>query len=183
MRRLKYPRRGRDLRKAEKVEEDQKTKRADLEGPGHGGFSREKSANELRVSLSLPISTCYFQQMIKQCNHFVYKEVAAKPPPKKGHRYACLKQTLDTVTWGPKKWAVTVFSDEKIFNLDGPDEFKHDCNDLRGEKQTCRLHQQGGGSFMVWTAFGKDCKCLLVLLKEQQKAVRYMATVKSHLLP
>jgi hypothetical protein len=51
-------------------------------------------------------------------------------------------------------WSDVVFSDEKKFNLDGPDGFQHYWHDLRGEVRFLSKRKFGGGFLMVWAAFG-----------------------------
>ena len=46
-----------------------------------------------------------------------------------------------------------VFSDEKRFNLDGPDGFSTYWHDLRKEEVVLSRRQNGGGGIMVWGAF------------------------------
>jgi hypothetical protein len=58
------------------------------------------------------------------------------------------------VDYGMQNWNKMVFSDEKKWNLDGPDGFRYYWNDLRTEKKTFFSRQNGGGSVMVWAAFG-----------------------------
>ncbi|KAJ0395854.1 hypothetical protein ATCC90586_007808 [Pythium insidiosum] len=50
-------------------------------------------------------------------------------------------------------WSSTIFSDEKKFNLDGPDGYKEYWRDLRREPRQYIQRQNGGGSVMVWGAF------------------------------
>ncbi|VDP48585.1 unnamed protein product, partial [Heligmosomoides polygyrus] len=51
------------------------------------------------------------------------------------------------------KWKKVVFSDEKKWNLDGPDGYRHYWRDLRKEERVFSRRNFGGGSLMVWTAF------------------------------
>jgi hypothetical protein len=46
-------------------------------------------------------------------------------------------------------WASVIFSDEKKFNLDGPDGLKYYWHDLREENESFFSRQNGGGSRMV----------------------------------
>ncbi|KAM8702592.1 hypothetical protein ACLKA7_001928 [Drosophila subpalustris] len=55
------------------------------------------------------------------------------------------------MTW-KKEWERVVFSDEKKFNLEGPDGYAYYFHDLRKEEHTLdRLHSRAGG-VMVWGA-------------------------------
>ncbi|GBM33808.1 Transposable element Tc3 transposase [Araneus ventricosus] len=55
--------------------------------------------------------------------------------------------------YGEKKWDDVIFSDEKKFNLDGPDGFRYFWYDLRKEKEIFSKHTFGGGSVIVWGGF------------------------------
>jgi hypothetical protein len=46
-------------------------------------------------------------------------------------------------------WNHIVFSDEKKFNLDGPDGLQYYWHDLRKEEQTFLSRQNGGGGVMI----------------------------------
>ena len=46
-------------------------------------------------------------------------------------------------------WSSVIFSDEKKFNLDGPDGIQCYWRDLRKEPQYFQKRQSGGGSVMV----------------------------------
>lgn len=61
------------------------------------------------------------------------------------------------LTWG-KEWENVIWSDEKRFNLDGPDRQEYYWHDLRKEEKFLVSHQQGGGSIMVWAGFGSRGK-------------------------
>ena len=47
-----------------------------------------------------------------------------------------------------------IFTDEKKFNLDGPDGFKYYWHDLRPEPEWFSKRAFGGGSLMVWAGIG-----------------------------
>ncbi|KAL7726646.1 hypothetical protein ACLKA6_010511 [Drosophila palustris] len=55
------------------------------------------------------------------------------------------------MTW-TKEWERVVFSEEKKFNLEGPDGYAYYFHDIRKEVHTLdRLHSRAGG-VMVWGA-------------------------------
>jgi len=43
-----------------------------------------------------------------------------------------------------------IFTDEKNFNLDGPDGFNYYWHDIRSDEQICSTRQNGGQSLMLW---------------------------------
>ena len=57
-----------------------------------------------------------------------------------------------------------VFSDEKKFNLDGPDGSQCYWHDLRKEKQLYSKRPFWGGSVMVWGTFSASGKADLIVM-------------------
>ncbi|KAG2784290.1 hypothetical protein PC129_g15283 [Phytophthora cactorum] len=80
-------------------------------------------------------------------------------------------------------WDSIIFSDEKKWNLDGPDGFQHYWRDLRKPPRHTKRRQAGGGSVMVWTAFSSRGKSPLVVLSGRQNSEDYICTVSEYLLP
>ncbi len=61
-----------------------------------------------------------------------------------------------------------VFSDEKKFNLDGPDRLTHYWHDLRKVETIRSRRVHGGGSVMVWGCFGWGSGVRLTLVHKQE---------------
>ncbi|POM79865.1 Transposase [Phytophthora palmivora] len=80
-------------------------------------------------------------------------------------------------------WDSIIFSDEKKWNLDGPDGFQHYWRDLRKEPRHTKRRQVGGGSVMVWAAFSARGKTPLIVLTGRQNSDDYVYTVSEFLLP
>ncbi|KAG2779596.1 hypothetical protein PC129_g24582 [Phytophthora cactorum] len=80
-------------------------------------------------------------------------------------------------------WESSIFSDEKKWNLDGPDGFQHYWRDLRKPRRYTKQRQAGGGSVMVWAAFSARGKSPLVRLTGRQNSDDYAYTVFEYLLP
>ena len=80
-------------------------------------------------------------------------------------------------------WHSVIFSDEKKFNLHGPDGNQFYWHDLRKEEEYFSKRPSGGGSVMIWAAFGYNHKTQIVLVKGLQKSEDYINVMRNHLLP
>ena len=99
----------------------------------------------------------------------------------KMHLVTCLafakKYALD-----PTIWSRVIFSDEKEFNLDGPDGFHYYWHDIRTDDNIMISRQMGGSSVMVWAAIGIKNNSNIVILKGKQDSQKYVQTLLTHLL-
>ena len=84
---------------------------------------------------------------------------------------------------GKDEWISVIFSDEKKFNLDGPDGWASYWHDLRCQPRTFFSCQQGGGSVMVCAGFVFNGTTDVAFLSGRQKSVDYQQTLKDFLLP
>ncbi|KAJ0390208.1 hypothetical protein ATCC90586_011240 [Pythium insidiosum] len=93
------------------------------------------------------------------------------------------------IAWASEKmtrqqdWKRGIFSDEKKFNLDGPDGYRHYWHDLRRPVRQAMRRQQGGGSVMVWGAISWEGKSELAVLVGRQASSDYVYTLSEFLLP
>ncbi len=76
-----------------------------------------------------------------------------------------------------------VFSDEKKFNLDGPDGFSMNWHDLRKEEKYFLTRQNGSRRVMVWGAMSWYGLSSLVVVNGSITAERYCAALEACLLP
>lgn len=105
-----------------------------------------------------------------------------------GFEHQTVKKTID-LTNGHKKnrvefaekmisnqpWNKTVFSDEKKFNLDGPDSWSSWADP--GRKFNRQKRQQGGGGIMVWGMVEPDGKTTVRKMDGNQKSADYQKTI------
>jgi transposase len=77
----------------------------------------------------------------------------------------------------------TIWSDEKFWNLDGPDGLKSWWHDLRAEPVICISRHKGGGGLMTWAAFSRKGKLQLVFFRGTVNGEKYRDTLRSVLLP
>ncbi|GBM54729.1 Transposable element Tc3 transposase [Araneus ventricosus] len=81
------------------------------------------------------------------------------------------------------EWTSVISSDEKRFNLDGPDGFQYYWHCLKQKEQYYSTHQQGGESLMVWLAVGFGGRSSLVFIKGRQNHKDYKQQLETELLP
>ena len=101
--------------------------------------------------LDLPISTRHILRIISGSSYIQYSRRKASPWITKEHKKARLEFAYQHIDEGTQ-WSKVIFSDEKEFNLDGPDGFQFYWWDLRKEREIFSKRQSGGGFVMVWGA-------------------------------
>lgn len=80
---------------------------------------------------------------------------------------------LENMGW-TNEWQKVLFTDEKKFNLDGPDGFQYYWHDLRKEPEICMSRNFGGGTVMVWGGFSYLGKLPLAWITTKMKASDYI---------
>ena len=75
-----------------------------------------------------------------------------------------------------------VWSDEKKFNLDGPDGFSYYWHDLRKEQEIFSTRAQDGGSVMIWASFGWGGKSSICFVDGRMNAMGYREVLRHHLV-
>lgn len=76
-----------------------------------------------------------------------------------------------------------IFSDEKKFNLDGPDGCQFYWRDLRKEPKYFKTRNFGGGSLMVWAAFTSCGTLTLAFPSCKMNSLEYIDVLENNLLP
>ena len=115
-------------------------------------------------------------------NHFKYVKMQSKPPLTEKHKINRLEYARIHTGWC-EKWQNVVFSDEKKFNLDGPDGFHCYWHDLRREKLIFSKRLQNGGSVMIWGGFSSKGKTSLVFIETTIDSIKYQEILRRNLIP
>jgi transposase len=139
------------------------------------------SASDLKKELSIDASVRTVQRDLQRCDQLAYVKANKSPQLLQRHksaRVAWVERHLRDRT----DWSRVIFSDEKKFNLDGPDGCKYYWHDLRKEKKVVWSRHSGGGSLMVWGAISSLGKTQLAILSGNQDAAGYQETLETHLM-
>ena len=131
------------------------------------------STSKIISDLDLDVSKQTLLRTIKKLN-FKRKKIKIKPALKPAHIEARLELARSTVHW-KNKWKRVFFSDEKKFNLDGPDGYNYFWADLqeKSDKKYFSKDLHKKQSVMVWGAFSLNEKLPLVRLEGTQNGQKY----------
>lgn len=143
----------------------------------------QSSASELRTSLNLDVSVRRVQQVLHETPYLRYRKMKVAPALTERHKRDRISWATEHVTWRPCDWENVIFSDEKKFNLDGPDGFAYYWHDARRNERIFSRQQGGGQSLMIWAAFSQKGKTEIGILTGRQSAQHYTTTLQSYLLP
>lgn len=147
------------------------------------GAKGSSSAAQIKFTLSLPITKRRVQQLLSSSEHLQYRKFKQAPPLTALHLSTRLNWARERHAWTSGQWAHVVFSDEKKWNLDGPDGFAYYWHDLRKEERILSRRQNGGGGVMIWAAFCETGFSEIAFLGGNQNAQMYTETLENYLVP
>jgi transposase len=133
-------------------------------------------------ALDLSITARRVRQILNSSKNFKYCKRKHMPNLTPRHKKARVKFGRDNHDLG-EDWNKVVFSDEKKFNLDGPDGCQMYWHCLDDEPQWFSKRQGGGQSVMVWACFSAAGKSQIAFLTGRQKSADYISTLGNYLLP
>jgi transposase len=140
------------------------------------------SVMEIVRELDLPIKKTAAWNIIKQSGRLKYSKRQKTPALTQQHIAARLAWAQQYMPW-TTEWTNVVFSDEKKFNLDGPDGYQHYWHDLRKEPQLCTRRNFGGGSLMLWAGFSMYGKTPLAKCDTRMNSQKYIDMLDDVLIP
>lgn len=140
------------------------------------------SSTEIKHELQLDQSARTVRRVLNRCPSVIFKKYKSRPPLNELHkeaRFAFAEKSIrDRIDWSKIVW-----SDEKKFNLDGPDGIRYYWHDLRNEPKYLSRRAYGGGSLMIWGAFVGDKLLDLVVVEGKMNSAKYIAMLDKHLRP
>lgn len=130
-------------------------------------------SRQIRDHLELPVKARRVRQVLHENVNAAWVERKGKPSLKAHHRERRLVFAKAHIDWG-EKWKTVLFSDEKKFNLDGPDCVQYYWHDLRHEKEIKMSRNFGGGSVMVWGGFAFAGQLPIAWISSKMNSLNYI---------
>lgn len=168
---------GTNKRSGRKSTIDIRTKRHIRQLASNGSMS----CRQIKVELGLNVTRQRVQQIIKTDIGLRYENKVPKPPLTKRHKEARIAFAEKYKFW-EEEFESVIFSDEKKFNLDGPDGHHKYWRDIRQPRQTCYKRNHGGGSLMVWAAFGARGKSNICFIPSNMNSQIYVDLLDNNLI-
>ena len=169
---------GQNMRKGKPIATTFRDRRRLLRSVGNEG----KSIMEAKQDNGLTASKTTLWRVCSNAEHLKYLKMISAPKLTNDHKLLRLDWAKKYMSYGDK-WQNVIFSDEKKFNLDGPDGYKYYWHDLRTEHKFYSKRAFGGGSLMVWAAIGWTGRSELVFISGRQNSIKYRDMLSKYLLP
>lgn len=135
------------------------------------------TARKIKEKVGTTASVHTVRRVIKQCPHLRRQKLQKKPRLLQHHKNARLELCREHLHW-KTEWQQVIFSDEKKFNLDGPDGFRHYFHDLRKSELFLSRRHTSVGSVMVWAAISFHGPINLVVLEGRQTSADYIGLLE-----
>ncbi|KAK2578417.1 hypothetical protein KPH14_012769 [Odynerus spinipes] len=105
----------------------------------------QKSCNQIVKECNLDVSRWTVYRVLKNNSYITRQKLKSAPKLLTRHKIARLEYARENMN---RDWNRVIFSDEKKFNLDGPDGYNSYWRDLRKDPRYFSKRNFGGGSLM-----------------------------------
>ena len=140
------------------------------------------NSTQIQERIETSASTSTIRRVLQQDQFMKFSKLKKKPKLELRHAKARIEFAEKHIR-NRTNWDKIIFSDEKKWNLDGPDGIHCYWDDLRQEKRILSKQQQGGGSVMAWAGFAANGKLDMAFLEGKQDKYKYQDLLKVYLLP
>lgn len=152
-----------------------------------GQIQEEATKNHLNcrqiiAKLDLPVNKATVSRVLNESPHIKWTKPKPKPRLTPKHKVNRLQFAQSHMSW-TEQWRQVIFSDEKKFNLDGPDCYSHYWHDLRDKDVTRSKRNFGGGTVMVWGGFSYNSKLPICWISTKMNSVNYCDLLEEVLVP
>jgi hypothetical protein len=138
-------------------------------------------AKAIKGKLQLDCCIRTVQRVLSDVGWLAYMKRPAAPLIQPRHQKTRVKFAANHALWGDIDWAFVAFSDEKKWNLDGPDGMRYQWVGYRRPMEINIRRHTSGGSVMVWRGFAGGRMTELKFLSGKVDSHQYLATLQSHL--
>uniref|UniRef100_A0A914DAA9 Transposase n=1 Tax=Acrobeloides nanus TaxID=290746 RepID=A0A914DAA9_9BILA len=143
-----------------------------------------KSCVEIKRELGLEVSKSTVRRVLVRNPNLKHQKMNAEPRLLPRHKVARVGFAEKNMA---RDWKMNAFevikSDEKKWNLDGPDGLSGYWRDLRKEPLYFSKRNFGGGSVMVWAGVCYDAKLELQFCSKKVNSAEYTQVLSMSLLP
>ncbi|KFM63293.1 Transposable element Tc3 transposase, partial [Stegodyphus mimosarum] len=140
------------------------------------------STRKLISTTGLKVCQKTIYNTIRRSGRFTYTAKLTKPQLLQRHKIERLNFGQKVMSWD-NQWIEIIFSDEKKWNLDGPDGWNFYWHDIRNEKEIFSKRQLGGVSVMTWGCFAYSGVGSIAFVSGRMNSQGYQNLLRNHLLP
>lgn len=140
------------------------------------------NSTEIRSNLQLPVTSSHVNAILRGSGHVIWTKDKKKPMLKTHHKTARLEFAREHMSWS-SEWDKVIYSDEKKFNLDGPDMCNFYWHGLNQEEDPKGSRNFGGGNVMIWGAFSSFGTATLCFVSNRMNSGMYLEVLEDALVP
>lgn len=143
---------------------------------------KNKTANSIKGQLELKVHKCTILRVLKDEGKLTRRKIKRKPSLTKTHKKNRIRFSGKYEDLG-EGWKNVIFSDEKKFNLDGPDGYSYYWAGLNTKEVVYSRRAMGGPSVMIWGCFNYSGKSELAIIEGNIDSNKYQNILENYLIP